>query len=87
MRDKVFNIAKNLKYVGYQSGLAPMIYKCFDKKTSGSGIKNENKLSKELGGELHKQIIRKLKKVKVHSSFIENIWEGWSCWHAVNKQS
>ena len=40
--DKAFNIAKNSKYDGYQHGLASMVYKCFDKKTSGSGIKNEN---------------------------------------------
>ena len=30
--DKAFNIAKNLKYDGYQCGLASMIYKVFDKK-------------------------------------------------------
>ena len=32
LRDKAFNIAKNLKYDGYQSGLVLMVYKCFDKK-------------------------------------------------------
>ena len=42
LRDKVFNIAKNPKYDGYQRRLASMVYKFFDKKTSGSGIKNEN---------------------------------------------
>ena len=31
----------------------------FDKKTSGSGIKNENTSNKELAEELHKPIIRK----------------------------
>ena len=31
LRDKAFNIAKNLKYDGYQRGLAPMVYKFFDK--------------------------------------------------------
>ena len=30
--DKAFNIAKNLKYDGYQRGIAAMAYKCFDKK-------------------------------------------------------
>ena len=30
--DKAFNIAKNLKYDGYQRGLASMIDKFFDKK-------------------------------------------------------
>ena len=41
--DKAFNIAKNPKYDGYQRGLASMVYKCFDKQTSGSGIKNKQK--------------------------------------------
>ena len=35
LRDEAFNIAKNPKYDGYQRGLAPMVYKFFDKKTSG----------------------------------------------------
>ena len=34
-----FNIAKNLKYDGYQRDLVSMVYKFFDKQTSGSGIK------------------------------------------------
>ena len=33
LRDKLFNIAKNSKYDGYQSGLASMIYKSFEKKS------------------------------------------------------
>ena len=37
-------------------------------------VKNENMSNKELAEELHKPIIRKLKKRKVHSSFIDNIW-------------
>ena len=40
--DEAFNIAKNLKHDGYQRGLVSMVNKFFDKKTSGSGIKNEN---------------------------------------------
>ena len=43
MRDKAFNIAKNPKYDGYQRGIASMVYKLFDRKTSGSGIKNNLK--------------------------------------------
>ena len=72
--DKTFNITENQKCDGYQRGLALMIYKFFDKKTSGSGIKNENISNKELAEELHKPIIRKFNKRKVHSSFIDNIW-------------
>ena len=43
MRDKAFNIAKNPKYHGYQRGIASMVYKLFDRKISGSGIKNNLK--------------------------------------------
>ena len=50
-----------------------MVYKSFDKKTSGSNIKSKNILNKELAEELHKPIIRKFKKKKVHSLFIDNI--------------
>ena len=38
LKDKAFNIAKNPKYDGYQSGIASMVYKFFDKKTSGGAI-------------------------------------------------
>ena len=59
LRDKAFNIAKDPKYDGYQRGLASMVYNFFDKKASGTGIKNENISNKELAEELHKPIIRK----------------------------
>ena len=70
---KAFNIAKNLKYDGYQCRLASMVYNFLDKKASG-GIKNEIMSNKELAEELHKPIIRKFEKRKVHSPFIDNIW-------------
>ena len=38
LRDKAFNIAKDLKYDGYQRGLASMVYKFFDKKSKGSRV-------------------------------------------------
>ena len=55
-----------------------MIYRFFDKKsaslgdksTTGSGIKSMP--NQQLANELHKPIIRKLK--KVYSSFKDNIW-------------
>ena len=79
LRDKAFNIAKNSKYDGYQRGLAPMVYKFFDKKSAkGSGINKENSVknppNSELANEFHKLIIRKFKKRKVYSSFKDNIW-------------
>ena len=51
-----------------------MVYNFFYKKTSGSSIKNENISNKELAKELHKPVIRKFNKRKVHSPFIDNIW-------------
>ena len=40
LRDKAFNIAKNPKYDGYQKGLASMVYKVFDKKSTSLTDKN-----------------------------------------------
>ena len=74
LRDKAFNTAKNPKHHGYQRGLASIVYIYFDKKTSGGAIKNENMSNKELLQELHKPIVRKSKKRKVHSPFIDKIW-------------
>ena len=74
LRDKAFNIPENQKYYGYQHRLPSTFYKFFYKNTSGSGIKNDNILNKELAKELHKAVIRKFKKRKVHSPFIDNIW-------------
>ena len=36
LHSKVFNIAKNPKYDGYQRGLASMAYTFFDKKSSAT---------------------------------------------------
>ena len=66
--------AKNSKYGGYQKGLASMLYKYFDKNTSGSDIKNGNFSNKELTAELHKPIIKNFNKRKVYSPFLDNIW-------------
>ena len=63
--DKAFNVAKNPKYDGYQRGLASMVNKYFDKKTSGKGVKNENMPDKP--------IIRKLEKQNVHPPFTDSI--------------
>ena len=70
LREKAFNIAKNQKYDGYQRGLASMVYKCFDKKTSSRTVKNENISNKELAEELNKPILKKFKKRKAQSPFI-----------------
>ena len=72
LKDKAFNIAKNPKYDGYQRGLASMVYKFFDKKTKGSGVTLSNNSAikpmsqnEQLAEELHRPIIRKLKKRQV----------------------
>ena len=72
LRDKAFKIASDPKYDGYQRGLASMVYKFFDKKSSGSGIINE--ANYQLANERRKPIINKFKKRKVYSSFRDNIW-------------
>ena len=43
------------------------------KKTSGRSIKNQNISNKELAEQLHKAAIKKVKRRKVHSPFIDNI--------------
>ena len=43
-------------------------------KNCGCCWKNEIMQNKEVTEELHKTIIRKFEKLKVHSSFIDNIW-------------
>ena len=51
-----------------------MVYKYFNKKTSGGTFKNEIISNKKLAAELHKLIIRKFNKRKVQPPFIDNIW-------------
>ena len=78
LRDKAYDIASNPKYDGYQRGLASMVYKFFDKKSTGRGFKRLENTAKPsssiLADELHKPIIRKFNKRKVYSQFKDNIW-------------
>ena len=87
LRDKAYDIASNPKYDGYQRGLASMVYKFFDKKSTaelsslermGSGTAKPSSLkriasSSILADEHHKPIIRKFDKRKVYSQFKDNI--------------
>ena len=41
LRDRAFKIAIDPRYDGYQRGLASMVYKFFDKRSSESGIATE----------------------------------------------
>ena len=75
LRDKAFNIAKNPKYDGYQRELASMVYKFFDKKSTGTGVNIPSEFNEQLAQELHKTIIRKFKKRTVYSGFKGIIWD------------
>ena len=79
LRDKAYDIASNPEYDGYQRGLASMVYKFFDKKSTGSGFKKLKNTTKSnsliLADEIHKPIIRNFNKRKVYSQFKDNIWE------------
>ena len=53
LSDKLFKIAKNPKYNGYQRELASLVYKYFDEKiagadTSGGAIRNKILSNEEL---------------------------------------
>ena len=75
---QAFNFAKNPKYDGYQHGLALMVYKFFDKKSSAMHAPSETLATrnnfagseiisnKELAEELHKLIIRKFNTLTFH---------------------
>ena len=74
----MYDIASNPEYDAYQRSLASMVYKFFDKKSTGSGfkkLKNTTKLSSSiLADDLNKPIIRNFNKRKVYSQFKDNIW-------------
>ena len=86
LKDKAYDIANNPKYDGYQRGLASMVYKFFDKKSTGSGTTEHSSLERTslerivkdssliLADELHKPVIKKCNKRKVYSQFKDNIW-------------
>ena len=54
LKDKAFETANNPRYYGHQRRLVSMVYKFFDKKSKGNGIKNQ-----QLANELHKRIIKR----------------------------
>ena len=72
--EKAFNIAKKPIKDSYERELASIFHTFYDKNTSCWTVKNENISNKELAEELHKPIIRKFNKSKVHSPFTDNIW-------------
>ena len=69
MKDRVYEIARNRGYDGYQRALASMVYRFFDKKTE-SGVS----VSEELAEELHTTVTKKFKRRKIYARFKDNIW-------------
>ena len=67
LRGKVYDIASNPEYDGYQRGLASI-----DRMSMGSGTVKPS--SSILAGELHKPVIKKPGKRKAYSQFKYNIW-------------
>ena len=61
-----------------------MVYKCFDEKTSGGAVKREIMLNEQLAQELHKPIIRKFEKRKVHP-FLKTMLGRWSSGYVIDK--
>ena len=79
LRDKAFKVAQDKSKDAMQRSLAAMVYKFFDKKTSGSGLSKSAALapaptSDILAEELHKPIRRKFQRRKVIPVSIDNIW-------------
>ena len=72
LRAKVFKIASDPKYDGYQRGLASMVYKFINKKSSGSGVYTDPNY--QLANELQSQIIRTFQRRRAYYSFRDNIW-------------
>ena len=67
--NKAFNTASNPQYDGYQCGFSSMVYKFFE-KNSGCGAITSNQ---QLADELRKPIIGNFQRLKVYSSFRDNI--------------
>ena len=63
-----------------------MFYKHFDKTTLVGAAKNGIIPNQQLADKLHKPVISKFEKLKVHSSFINNVWcEDLSDMHLICK--
>ena len=66
LRDKAFKISTDPKHDGYQGGLASMVYKFFDKKSSRSGVAAS--LAKKFATEPNYQLVNEL-----HNRLIETL--------------
>ena len=68
LRDKIFNIAKNPKYDGDQSGVASMVYKFFDKTSKRNCVNIPLESTEKIAKGLHKPIIR---------NFLKSLFRIW----------
>ena len=70
--DKALKIASDTKYNGYQRLLGLLVYKFFDKKSSGSGVDASlaNKSATELNFQRAKELYRKIFKNSRDKMFI-----------------
>ena len=75
LSDKVFDIAKNPRYDEYQRGRASMVDKFSDKKSKGGGVNIPLEFNEQIVEELHKPIIKNLKKRTVYLGFKDYIWD------------
>ena len=73
-REKAFTIVSNPKYDVCQRGIASMVHRNFDKKSTDSDIKSKIMTNQQLPEELHKPINREFIRRRVYSSFKDNIW-------------
>ena len=69
MKDGAYEIARSCNYDEYQRALTSMDYNGFDKK-SGPGVSVNEKLAEEL----HKPVIKKIKRRRVYARFKDNMW-------------
>ena len=75
LKNKAFKIASNSRHNGYERRLASMVYKFFDKKSKGSGFKNQ-----QLANEQHKTIIKNIWGVYLaHMQLISKHNKGVKC--------
>ena len=72
LRVRTFEISSNPKYDRYQRGLTSMVYKFFDKKSSGGVVKPDPNY--QLLNELHIRVITNINWLKFYSSFLNKIW-------------
>ena len=69
MKYRAYEIAINLKYNDDQRELASMLHKLLYKKKGFGESVNE-----EAAQELHKPVVKSLKRIKVYVRFKDNIW-------------